>query len=225
MNFNVKSISFLLFICLTISLNTIQAQRGGKQMTAKERAAKQTERMTEQLGLSEAQAADVAAINLKYTERAESLRTNGKDREANRAAMETMRAEQNTELKTILTPQQITKLDNMSKKTRGGGRGKNMSYSDSSSNVQRAEEKAARLSAELGLSDKQTARVSATLYSYEKTMQELKNTKATGESINKSDIETARDIRDAKLKRILTIDQLEQLEVLKAEKYSRSSKS
>lgn len=89
-------------------------------MTAKERAAKQTEMMTEELKLSDTQAAQVAVINLKYTERAEALRTNSKDRTENRAAMETLRSEQNTELKSILTEEQMTQLENMPKARRGG---------------------------------------------------------------------------------------------------------
>lgn len=89
-----------------ISMN---AQPGGGNWNAdpEQRATQQTALMTEKLALSEAQSAKVKEINLKYANKIKEAREKAAgDREAMRATVGTIRQEQDTELKTVLTEEQ-----------------------------------------------------------------------------------------------------------------------
>ena len=78
-----------------------------------------TERMQTELGLSEAQTAQVSAINLRYAERGQALRDqSGGDRRATMQAAQALQSERNAELKTILTAQQYTQLEKMQARDR-----------------------------------------------------------------------------------------------------------
>ena len=79
-----------------------------------QRAAKMDERhqaMVEKLGLTEEQSVAVKAINEKYRAQMGEARTNaGEDRKANGQQMKAIRDAQNTELQTVLTPEQYEML-------------------------------------------------------------------------------------------------------------------
>lgn len=104
-----------------------QAQPGqgrGFNGTPEERAERQTADLKEKLTLSEAQAAKVKAVNLKYAEKMEAMRqdtTSG--REAMRAKMQTLRAEKQAEIKPFLTAEQFAQYEKMEAE-RGEGRGR-----------------------------------------------------------------------------------------------------
>ena len=88
----------------------LQAQPGGGWGgDPKQRADMQTQLMTDSLALSEAQSAKVGEINLKYAQKMQDARegaTAAGDWESMRATMQTMRAEQDKELQTVMTQDQ-----------------------------------------------------------------------------------------------------------------------
>ena len=77
-------------------------------------AQRQTERMQQELSLTDAQTEQVSTINLRYAERAQQLRarSNG-DRRATFEAARELQTQRNTELKTILSAEQYTQLEEM----------------------------------------------------------------------------------------------------------------
>jgi len=92
--------------------------------TPEERAQKQTERLTEELALSEAQATEVAAINLDYAAKMNALKEASTERGANREAFKTLRTEQQTAIKAVLTADQVTAYEAMKSDRKGKGRKK-----------------------------------------------------------------------------------------------------
>ncbi len=80
---------------------------GGRMMNPEQRAEQQTAQMTEKLSLSEAQAAKVKEINLKYAKQGQEAREKADgDWEAMRGTMTAIRQEQDKELQTVMTQEQ-----------------------------------------------------------------------------------------------------------------------
>ena len=123
-------LQFFLPACFVLGCCTIiQAQPGeGRGMDPEKRAEQQTANMTEKLSLSEAQAAKVKEINLKYATKIKEARdTADADRDAMRATMTSIREEQDKELQTVLTEeqwQQWLKIREEMKNNRPGWGGK-----------------------------------------------------------------------------------------------------
>ena len=121
------------FLFLFILINTqAQPPAGGDRpmMDPVKRAEQQTTLMTEKLSLSEAQAAKIKDINLKYAEKSKAMReanTNG-DRTAMRDQMTALRTEQDAELKSMLTSDQWAAWEKVRAEQRAsrGDRGNNM---------------------------------------------------------------------------------------------------
>jgi len=100
-------ISLMALLVLAGTAVFAQPGDGGRMMNPEQRAEQQTTQMTEKLALSEAQAAKVKEINLKYAKQAQEAREKASgDREAMRNAMTTMRQEQDKELQTVTTQEQ-----------------------------------------------------------------------------------------------------------------------
>jgi len=87
--------------------------------TPEERAQKQTEKLTEQLGLSGAQATEVAAINLDYAAKMNALKEASTERGANREALQTLKTEQQTAIKSVLTADQVAAYEAMKSEGKG----------------------------------------------------------------------------------------------------------
>lgn len=104
-----KILAFALFILGGFALQA-QPGGGGRNMNPEQRAEQQTAQMTEQLTLSEAQAAKVKEINLKYANQMKEARDKADgDWTSMRETMTTIRGEQDKELQTVLTKEQWTK--------------------------------------------------------------------------------------------------------------------
>ncbi|MFN0014691.1 MAG: DUF4890 domain-containing protein [Saprospiraceae bacterium] len=107
-----KAIRFLLIALFALAGTAIFAQPpggpgGGRMMNPEQRAEQQTAQMTEKLALSEAQAAKVKEINLKYAQKGQEAREKADgDREAMREIILAIRQEQDKELQTMLTQEQ-----------------------------------------------------------------------------------------------------------------------
>lgn len=121
---------YILILTLTIlSFSFAQAQRGSARISPEDRAKQQTQLMTDSLGLSEAQAAKVAAVNNEYAKKMsaamEEARGNENyDRTTMRAMMKTMRNEQSEAIKKYLTTEQAEKWVNIQANQRNNRRGK-----------------------------------------------------------------------------------------------------
>jgi len=88
----------------------IQAQqRGMKDMSAEDRAALQTERMTTSLELDSVVAVQVHGINLKYAQQMEEGRKESMSRYDMMQMMQKSNKEKNKEMKAILTKDQYKK--------------------------------------------------------------------------------------------------------------------
>lgn len=120
-----KKIALLFGIVIALGVgNTSYAQKGGKppkknektektvkedkKMTPEERAAKRTEGMKTELGLSEEQTKEVAALNLKHAQEMEALR---KEMEALRAEAKQKKTAHKVAIKTVLTDEQRKLLE------------------------------------------------------------------------------------------------------------------
>ncbi|MCS7035915.1 MAG: DUF4890 domain-containing protein [Saprospiraceae bacterium] len=98
-----------LLASLWMSVGVLLAQPGGegRWMNPEQRAEQQTAMMKERLSLSDAQAAKVLEINVKYARQMQDARQkNEGDWEAMRAQMTTIRQAQDQELQTVLTQEQ-----------------------------------------------------------------------------------------------------------------------
>lgn len=86
-----------------------QAQEKDKK-TPQERAKARTEHMTKELALSPEQQAKVEAINLKYADQVEAVRSEREaERTAKREAAKAMHDAHDAEMKAVLTADQYTK--------------------------------------------------------------------------------------------------------------------
>ncbi|WP_430933553.1 DUF4890 domain-containing protein [Saccharicrinis sp. 156] len=119
--------SLVAIFAITFSLEAQRPQRGNMG-TPEDMAKKQTERMKEDLGLTDKQTTKIQSINLKYANKQQELRKNASgDREAMRESMKTIRDERMTELKKVLTEEQVEKLVAQEKErmqNRGQGQGR-----------------------------------------------------------------------------------------------------
>ena len=98
------------FLLAAGALSSLQAQPGGGggwNADPAQRAKQQTDLMTEKLALSDAQAAKVKEINLKYANKMKEAREKADgDWEAMRGTIGTIREEQDKELQTVMTEEQ-----------------------------------------------------------------------------------------------------------------------
>jgi Spy/CpxP family protein refolding chaperone len=103
--------NLMLVVLVLISAVTF-AQKGRGHHDPKERATKRADHMKKELSLNDDQYAKVKSLNEKYSERYAAVK---KDTSLTRgrtmSRMKSIRSEQETELKKILTPDQATKWD------------------------------------------------------------------------------------------------------------------
>lgn len=117
-----KKLVLLLTIALFTTTGLVAQQR--QRATPEERAKRQTEILTKELGLTDDQKAKVYEINLKF---AQPKGEPGKnvDREAMRAEFQKNNEERTAALKAILTEDQQKKLDEHQKKMQDNRRKRN----------------------------------------------------------------------------------------------------
>lgn len=130
-----KFLMLILPAMLVSSMAFAQSGRGSK-MEPEALAKRQTDEMTEQLALSEAQTTKVHEVNLKYANKMKAVREEADgDFSAARESMKAMREEKNEELKKYLTTEQAEKwetiqaerIEKRGKRGDRGGRGKSKS--------------------------------------------------------------------------------------------------
>lgn len=114
--------SFILAALFLVSFATMHAQGKGQGIDTQKRADRMTQQMTQQLSLSEAQAAKIKVVNEKYAEQMKALRENTPDRTQLRPEMQKLRQAQEAEIATYLTAEQSEKWSKI-KAQRQGQRG------------------------------------------------------------------------------------------------------
>ncbi|HMN90611.1 MAG TPA: hypothetical protein PKD70_13500 [Saprospiraceae bacterium] len=103
---------FVVIICALFIPMLATAQQGqARGRSAEERAKMQTEHMTKQLNLNETQQTQVAAINLKYAQKVDDMRGNGREQQAERReALKQMDEQKEQELQGVLSAEQFAQL-------------------------------------------------------------------------------------------------------------------
>jgi Spy/CpxP family protein refolding chaperone len=117
-----KIVGFVIFFSLFVVCAMAQGQRMGG--TPEERAAKTTERLKQQLNLTDEQVVKVQSLNLQFFKDLEQVRASGQDARA--AMMEKVKAH-DADLQKILTPEQYQKYLDSRKQMQG--RMQNMQHS------------------------------------------------------------------------------------------------
>lgn len=102
--------SIALLVCFTFIALTAQAQEQERTpLTSEERATKWTEWMKNELSITAEQEPEVHAINLKYAQQTESVRTQDGSRRSKFKDVKSIDNAKDEELKAILTPEQFEK--------------------------------------------------------------------------------------------------------------------
>jgi len=225
-----KSITKLITLsfALLLSLNLATAQRGqgkGKMHkieNAEAHAEKQTQRLTEKLSLTSDQAAKVAAINLEYAKKLQAAKAANTDKEAGRETFKALRTEKHTAIKAVLTPEQVTKMEE-----RRGGKGKHgkkgrkgENWKGGEGKAQTSEGRAAkstqRLTEKLSLNADQVAKVTAINLEYAEFRKAAK-ANATDRETGKATMKELRTKQQNAIKAILNTEQLATYESMKKE--------
>lgn len=89
-----------------------EQQQANKELTPEMRAERATKKMTADLSLTKDQIEKVKAINLEFAKKRDAMKAEStQDKEANKA----LRAEMDAKFKTVLTPEQMTKMKELEK--------------------------------------------------------------------------------------------------------------
>ncbi len=218
----------IMFSCLMLLLgvSSIYAQKHASKhgnMNPEERAKKHTERMTEQLGLSDAQANKVYSINLEYDQKRKSLFEGTTDKEAAKGQMKTLRANQKAAIEAVLTPTQVTQLETI-KAERKGKRGEHKGHSKGGKKrghanmnpEERAAKQTERMTEQLGLSTTQASQVQSILLQYGNRKKALREN-STDKEATKASMKDMKKSEKAAIEAVLTPAQIAKMEAHKAE--------
>ena len=210
-----KSLQKLIALGLMIffSINLATAQDGDKNRTPETRAQKQTERLTKKLSLNETQVTQIAAINLEYANKMAALKSDSADKEANKTAKKSLRTEQSSAIKALLTPEQVEKYNEKGDRKRGGkkgGKGKSAN-AERSKNMgtpqERATRQTERMTEQLSLTPAQADQIAAIHLSYAEKMATAKSA-STDKEANKEAHRAMRTEQSNAIKALLTPEQL-----------------
>lgn len=234
--------SFILAALFLVSFTTMQAQ-GKRGANGKDRADRVTTQMTEQLSLSDAQAAKIKEVNAKYVGKMQTLRANMEDRTQLRPEMQKLREAQDAEIVTFLTKEQAEMWTKIKMEREGRreksriNRGKNqsakgkrptspakkpnsMGKKGKGDYTQKVQKRTATIKENLNLSDEQAKQVEAVYMEYgaKKQAAYKANTEEARATVKELRMEENKAV-DA----ILTKEQLAKYEELKTQ--SREKKS
>lgn len=105
-----RTILTTLALAVGMSLMAQDANAGKDKKTPEERAAKRTEQMTKDLGLSSEQVAKVNTIYLNFARYSSDVEAAGKGADVE-GRTKALKAKRDAELKAVLTPEQYTKYE------------------------------------------------------------------------------------------------------------------
>ncbi len=120
-----KKLLFTLGLFSLLAVSVMAQKRGGERQTAEQRAERATEKMAEELGLSDEQKAEILELNLQFAqEREEERKASREAREEMRKSREEMREKmqaQDEKIKAVLTEEQAAKWEEIKKERRESG--------------------------------------------------------------------------------------------------------
>ncbi len=213
MNTIIKLIAFS--FALFLSLNIVVAQQGEsneKHMKNPEvRAQKQTQRMTEDLSLSEAQISQVAKINLTFAEKMKAAKAANSEKET----CKNIRTEHSNAIKAVLNTEQITQFDAM-KDNRGhkGKRGKGHHKGGTKSSEERAAHHTERLTEKLSLNEAQATKIAAINLEFAKKADAIKEANEDREA-GREEMNALRTEQKTVIKAVLNTEQITQFDAMK----------
>ncbi|MEZ4883638.1 MAG: hypothetical protein R3E32_02785 [Chitinophagales bacterium] len=223
-----KLASKLMLSCLMLLLgvSSIYAQKANHKfgdMNPEEKAKKHSERMTEQLGLSDAQANKVYSINLEYSQKAKSLFDGTADKEAAKEKMKELRTSQKAAIEAVLTPAQLTKLQTLEAERKanrgehkGGFKGGKKGGHANMNPEERAQKHTQKMTEELGLSTTQASQIQSILLQYGNRKKVLWEN-STDKEATKASMKDLMKSQKAAIEAVLTPAQITKMEALKAE--------
>lgn len=171
--------------------------------------------MTEELGLSDAQAAKLYTVNLEYGQKRKSLFEGSTDKEAAKAQMKELRTSQKAAIEGILTPAQVTQLETI-KAERKGKRGKHKGGHANMNPEERAQKHTERMTEQLGLSTTQASQIQSIILQYGNRKKALRESSSDKEAM-KANMKNLKTSQKAAIESVLTPAQVTKLEAIKAE--------
>jgi len=234
-----KSIKNLIVLSLMVflSTSTLIAQVGekrGKAHNPEAHAQMKTERLAKQLNLTDQQKAEVTKINLAYAEKMKAAKAGATDREAAREAMKSLRAEHKTAIKSVLTAEQVAKMDAKKEKRaerphpnakhqkgqkhqKGGKHGKGMRSQKKveRSPQARAENRTEKMTEHLGLSKEQSDQIAKINATYADKIASQRKANAKDKEAAKTAIKSLKSEQASAIKSILTPEQMTKYEAMK----------
>jgi Spy/CpxP family protein refolding chaperone len=217
---------FTLSFIFLLGAATASAQRGGGEKDAAQMAEKQTERMTQQLSLTETQAAQVLKINQAFSEK---MKTSDKE---DSEARKTIRAEHDQAIKGVLTAEQLTKMEadrskmkenrqegkakmagghpSRAGQTKGGQSNQEGSLSRGGERTPEnmADKQTARMTQELSLTDKQVEKVRSINLEFASKMAAMRE----GGEPDRTAMKELQSAHKTSLKGVLTAEQVKKME-------------
>jgi hypothetical protein len=198
---------------LNAQTHTKERDPAKQEQRMQERASERTGQLVRALGLNDEQALKVAAINSEFAKGMAALRAEGVDEAARREGSKALRQQRATELKAVLTEEQVIRMKELEEARRkakldkgGSARGEGMLRGGDGG-----------LMEQLGLSDEQWSGVKETNATYAKGMAELRAASLDG-SAHKAKARALREKRDGDLRNVLTEDQYRKLQALRKER-------
>ena len=189
-----------------------------KEQRHTERAVEKTETMIKELGLDDAQAARVREMNSRLGDSMRAVKAADMPDEERKENMKALRSAYKTELATVLTPDQMAQLKAMKEAKRA-------EKQDPARMAERAEERADALTremtADLGLSTDQQAKVATINSTYAASMAKMQQAGLDDEA-RKEKMKAMRQGRDKELKTVLTPKQYDTMMSLRKQKHAES---
>ena len=215
-----------LSLILVFSVSSIMAQKGEKRkdLDPTAHAQKRTERLSKELGLTPAQSDQVAEINLAYAEKIKAVKGQDLEKEAKRSTVKSLKTDQKSAIKAVLTPEQITKFE-AQKGRKGGkkGKGRKGHRGADKSPQEKAQHQTDRLTKALGLNDTQINQVTEINLAYAEKRAELK-AKETDKASNKTAKKALKEEHKSAIKSILTAEQITKYDGMKKRKGGKRGK-
>lgn len=207
---------------LTASLTFAQQTQQREPKTPEERAKKQSERLTTQLGLSDDQKSKIYEINLKEINDSEAVRKDATlSEDAKKEKLKAIHESRKTSYSQVLTDEQQKKLAESRPKAsdRSARMAKNMTPEE------RAKSMTDKMATDLSLSDDQRSKVYDLTLAHAKKADDIRSNTSISEDDKKSQLKSLREEEKTQLKAILTKDQLAKLKEMRENKEGHGAKA
>lgn len=198
---------------VAMSVNSSFAQGDSKQHTPQERAERMTERMSSDLNVDQAKKTELMAVNLRFVETSSKLRSDANlSDEARKTEMKAAKDVYNSELSTVLSPEQLVKLEQLKQEKKElRAERKEMTPEE------RAAQLTERMNQVLALTEQQYTQVSQLNLGVEMKIEAIRNNSEMTPEQKKEFIQGNRKDQMAVLSNILTPEQFDKWKAEKKE--------